>query len=179
MSAMLDDAIALRYDPDMRSVAKILLAGVVSAASLLAAGQPYCAFEVKVSSASGAARGGVPVAEVRNRQNMFADSMTNANGVARICNAPLETVDIAAGFDVCGLVMIRNLHPKWPKTIKLFVMFEENACEHFALSESVRSCCASRTIMASHCPESVSFRQIREAAQEQIYQMGSGGSFGS
>ena len=61
--------------------------------------------------------------------------MTDAKGVARICDAPLESVDIAVGFDACGLVMVRSLHPKWPDTIKLFVTFEDNPCEHFALSE--------------------------------------------
>lgn len=72
---------------------------------------------------------------VRNRQTTFSEAMTDAKGLARICDAPLESVDIAVGFDVCGLVLVRSLHPKWPDTIRLSVTFDDNPCEHFALSE--------------------------------------------
>ena len=132
---MLDAKTAVRYDPCMRSLLKTLIACTVACACLPAAEQTYCAFEVKVTSASGSPRAGLPVVLVRNRQATFAEVRTDAKGIARICDTPIESVDIAVGFDVCGLVMIRNLHPKWPDMIRLFVTFEENPCAHFDLPE--------------------------------------------
>jgi hypothetical protein len=97
---------------------------------------PYCAFEVKVSTPSGTPRSKVPVLLIQNHQKTFYETVTNANGLARLCVAPLEAVDIVVGFDVCGLVSVRNLHPKWPETKLVFVTFEENPCDHFSVSQS-------------------------------------------
>lgn len=94
----------------------------------------YCAFEVKVTTPSGTPRPKVPVLLIR-QNTTFSETATDANGLARLCDAPLQAVDIAVGVDVCGLVMVRNLHSMWPETKRVFVTFAENPCDHFTVPE--------------------------------------------
>jgi hypothetical protein len=75
---------------------------------------------------------------IRELKSKFSETNTDAKGLARLCDAPLEAVDIVVGFDVCGLVTVRDLHSKWPETKRIYVTFEENSCDHFALSEFVQ-----------------------------------------
>ncbi len=95
----------------------------------------YCAFEVKVTTAAGTPRPNVPVFLIREHKTTFSDATTDESGLARLCDAPLEAVDVVVGFDVCGLVTVRNLHSLWPDTKRINVIFEEHPCEHFALAE--------------------------------------------
>jgi hypothetical protein len=134
--AVLDASPSLGYDLGMGSLVRFLIAAVAVCMPPSAAGQTYCALEVKVSSADGKPRSALPVAVVQNSQTTFSEAMTDGSGLARICDAPLESVDIAVGFDVCGLVMIRSLHPKWPDTMKLFVTYDDHPCAHFNLPQT-------------------------------------------
>lgn len=100
--------------------------------SHIALGQSlYCAFEVKVSTPSGDPVVGAHVAILRGDKSTFSETMTAANGVARLCDAPMETVNIVAGFDVCGSVFIRALKPKWPETLRVYVTYLDYPCSHF------------------------------------------------
>jgi hypothetical protein len=110
-----------------------LLFGIVQTAT---AESTYCAFEIKVTAKSGVPRSKVPVILVRGHNSTLLETLTDANGVAKLCDAPLgEAVDIAVGSDVCGLVTVRNLHPLWPETKRVFVTFEDNPCNHFVAAE--------------------------------------------
>jgi hypothetical protein len=133
----LDKREAWRYHATHLMRATVLLvAGLLFAlVPSLTAESTYCAFEIKVTTKSGAPRAKVPVILVRAPNSTFSETLTDENGVARLCDAPLEAVNIAVGFDVCGLVTVRNLHPLWPETKRVFVTFEDNPCNHFVLSE--------------------------------------------
>jgi hypothetical protein len=105
------------------------------AVSVRAAETEYCAFEVNVTTSSGTPRPKVPVLLTREHKSMLSEAVSDANGRARLCDAPLEAVDISVGFDVCGLVTILNLHSMWPDTKRIFVTFEDNPCNHFVAAE--------------------------------------------
>jgi hypothetical protein len=119
----------------MRAAVLVLMGFLFAGVPIVAAESTYCAFEIKVITKSGAPRSQVPVILVRGHNSTFLETHSDANGVARLCDAPLEAVDIAVGFDVCGLVVVRNLHPLWRETKRVFVTFEENPCNHFVLAE--------------------------------------------
>jgi hypothetical protein len=88
------------------------------------AGAPYCAFEVKVMKPSGAPNPNIPVLMVQEGRQTF-ETKSDANGIARICDAPLGYVDIAAGLDVCGLVTVKDVTPEWLTTVRVFITFED------------------------------------------------------
>jgi len=119
----------------MRAAVLALTEPLFAPVAMIAAEPPYCAFEVKVTTKSGAPRSRVPVVLIRGHSNTFLETQTDTNGLAKLCDTPLEAVDIAVGFDVCGLVTVRNLHPLWPETKRVFVTFEENPCNHFVFPE--------------------------------------------
>lgn len=60
---------------------------------------------------------------------------TDQRGVARLCDAPMNDVDIAVGSDSCGLVVVKNVRPTWPATRMLFVTYVKAACGHFAFPQ--------------------------------------------
>ena len=95
----------------------------------------YCAFEVLVKSPSGAPVPNVPVIMVKNHTTTFSQTTTAANGVARLCDAPLEAVDIVAGFDLCGSIMVRSIRPTWPLTKSLSITYAETSCGHFTFAD--------------------------------------------
>jgi len=64
--------------------------------------------------------------------------MTDANGTARICDAPIGTVDVFVGFDACGLVVIKEVKPLWLETKKLFVTYARSSCGEF--NSNPKSC---------------------------------------
>jgi hypothetical protein len=97
---------------------------------VLAAESPYCAFEVKVMKPSGAPNPNIPVMMAVRGKQAF-EKKSDANGLVRICDAPLEHVDIAAGFDVCGLVTVKDVTPEWLATVKVFITFEDHPCDHW------------------------------------------------
>ena len=53
-------------------------------------GTPYCAFEVNVRAPDGRPIAKAPVALIRYDKMTFSESTTDAQGIARICDAPLE-----------------------------------------------------------------------------------------
>jgi hypothetical protein len=96
--------------------------------SLAAAQDTWCAFEVKVSTPSGSPVAEVPVALIRERKTTFSQTTTDANGMARLCDAPLENVDIFVGFDRCNSVLVGSLAPTWPDTQRIFVTYVKTFC---------------------------------------------------
>jgi hypothetical protein len=97
----------------------------------LAAAEPtYCAFEVKVSGPSGTPLAKVPVLMLRRDTTVFAETTTTKDGTARLCDAPLDPVDIVVGFDMCGSVVVRVLKPTWPKIRRVFVTYLQTFCDH-------------------------------------------------
>jgi hypothetical protein len=95
----------------------------------------YCAFEVHVNSPVGKPVSGVPVALLRSDKTTYVESVTGADGTARLCDAPLQTVFIVAGVDVCGSVMVRNLRPTWPQTKEISVTYARESCPHFTFCD--------------------------------------------
>src|SRR5260370_10638082 len=96
--------------------------------ALAPAQDTYCAFEVTVRTQSGTPMSEVPVALIRGHKTTFYETTTDANGVARLCDAPLENVDIIVGFDMCKSVMVRFLMPTWPDTQRISVTYVKTFC---------------------------------------------------
>jgi hypothetical protein len=117
-------------------LARFLLPVAFSLFACMAATQPtFCAFEVKVSTPSGTPAVNTPLALVRAHSITLSESATDMNGVARICDTPLEYVDIVVGFDMCGSVAVRDLKARWPETQRVFVTYVKTFCTHFTFSE--------------------------------------------
>lgn len=119
----------------MRAAVLLLTGFIFACLAIIAAEPTYCAFEVKVTTKSGVPRSDVPVILVRGHTSTVLETHTDMNGLARLCDAPLEALDIAVGSDVCGLVTVRNLHSLWPDTKRIFVTFDEHPCNHFVPAE--------------------------------------------
>jgi hypothetical protein len=100
-------------------------------AFLSAAEPPYCAYEVRVGHPSGEPFAGVGVALIL-KGTEIAEARTDAKGVVRICDAPLASVDIVAGFDVCGSVGVRHVNPLWLQTRKIDITFDGESCHEFS-----------------------------------------------
>ena len=96
----------------------------------VSAQQGYCAFEVRVTSPGGSPIKGVAVSLSQNRSQL-ANFDTDADGVARICDAPLKSVDIAIGKDICQSVHVLNAKATFPLVKQIFVIYQEVACNHF------------------------------------------------
>jgi hypothetical protein len=91
----------------------------------------YCALNVIVRSPSGSPVPNLPVVLVRKDGSPFLETTTAGNGVARLCDAPFESIDIFVGRDVCGAVRVQNLRPKWPVTQRVAITYQSVACDHF------------------------------------------------
>jgi hypothetical protein len=100
-----------------------LFASVVAAQS-----SSYCAFEVIVRTPSGGPVANVPVQLVSHKSTVLSHTTTDEQGRAKICNAPMERVDIAVGLDLCGSVVVRMLQPRWPDTRRVFVTYVREVC---------------------------------------------------
>jgi hypothetical protein len=112
------------------------IAGFLALLIIPAAGQTsYCAFEVRVTGPAGAPVANVPVYLIRNQRTTLSDTITNAKGVARICDSPLGAVDIAVGFDVCGSVLVKDIKATWPTTRPVLVTYVETSCDHFVFGD--------------------------------------------
>jgi hypothetical protein len=98
----------------------------------------YCAFEVKVATPAGAAISNIAVYLVRNMRTTLYSATTDANGIARICDAPLEHLDIGVGSDLCGSVVVQHLPPSWPETRHVFVTYVKTPCHHFTFPSECR-----------------------------------------
>jgi hypothetical protein len=103
---------------------------LLQAGSILAAEPSYCAYRVKVSDPQGA-----PVARVATVMvgvgGSVAEKLTDKNGAAEFCDAPLRPVDISVGFAGCGLVINKEVKPLWLRTRELFVTYDQRYCEEF------------------------------------------------
>jgi hypothetical protein len=111
--------------------ARLLTAALLAwCAPLSAANDTYCAFEVKVLSPSNGPASKVPVGIAR-LSNTFAETVTDANGIARICDAPIDPVDVFIGFDACGLIVIKGVKPLWLETKRLFATYATSSCGEF------------------------------------------------
>jgi hypothetical protein len=94
----------------------------------------FCAFEVNVRFPNGRPAARIPVATVEDGKQEISEAVTDKNGVARICDAPLEAVDIAVGQDVCGLILVQRVRQTWPQTHRIFVTYAPNPCYHMGIS---------------------------------------------
>jgi hypothetical protein len=162
----------------MRPPHVVALIAIAACLPTCIAEQAYCAFEVKVTSSHGKPRSGVPVVVVQNRTTTFLQGITDANGLARLCDAPLESVDIAVGFDVCGLVLVKHLHQKWPETIRLFVTFDDHPCEHFVPPEFCHVLLRVRDPRGSALPGARFLPRPRTAVVEPTWRIHSAESIG-
>jgi hypothetical protein len=92
----------------------------------------YCAFAVKVSNALGKPLAGISVAMIqREGKEVGHEVLTDVAGRARLCDAPMESVDIIVGVDICGAVAIKQVTPSWPVTKQLYFTYEAQGCNHF------------------------------------------------
>ena len=101
----------------------------------------YCAFEVRVTTPSGAPRPNVLVGMLRKgreHDSVYYQATTDAAGLARLCDAPLEVVDIYVGNDVCGSVLVKNLPPTWPDLRHVYITYAEAPCGHFVFPRHCR-----------------------------------------
>lgn len=111
-----------------------LLAAFIALVSPIvgSAASEYCAFEVRVTNPSGRPVAGVAVAIITADNKEFSgEILTDRDGRARLCDAPMQPVTIIAGTDVCGLVAVKNISPIWPSTEHVFITFEPKSCNHF------------------------------------------------
>ncbi len=111
-------------------IARMLMLAAFSVlfVSFAVAQDTYCAFEVTVRSPSGTPMSEVPVALIQGHKTTFYETTTDANGVARLCDSPLENVDIIVGFDMCKSVMVRFMMPTWPDTQRISVTYVKTFC---------------------------------------------------
>jgi hypothetical protein len=117
----------------------LLLLGLLGQRTALAAeDDKYCAFEVVVRTPTGAAASNVPVAVIQKHATMFSEAATDKHGMARLCDAPLEVVDIVVGFDICGSVQVNNLQPTWPESRRVYVTLVDAPCDHFTFPTTCR-----------------------------------------
>ncbi len=121
--------------------------------SLAAAQDTWCAFEVKVSTPSGSPVPEVPVALIRGRKTTFSQTTTDANGVARLCDAPLENVDINVGFDMCNAVLVGYLAPRGPILSEFSSHTSRPSAGSSDSSRTARCSCASRMKQDERSPE--------------------------
>lgn len=117
----------------------VIMAAFGITACLPARAEGFCAFQVDVRTPTGSPIGKVPVSIITGHTQVYAQTVTGPDGVAKLCDAPFETVDVVVGFDICGSVLIRNLSPTWPEPRKLSVTYAEAPCDHFGVSQTCRT----------------------------------------
>ncbi len=98
---------------------------VVLILSMVASAQgQYCAFEVTVRLPDGRPAASVTVSGLDQPGRVFATSMTNDQGVVRICDIPTGLIDIHVGGNLAGAVSVMRLKPFWMETRKVLVTYE-------------------------------------------------------
>jgi hypothetical protein len=113
----------------------LAIALILSAVSPANSQVVYCAFEVTIKNPTGHPVAKIPVALVGQAKTTFSQAISDVNGVARLCDAPMEPVDIVVGLDICGSVMIRSLKPTWPSTQHLSATYSPRTCEFVSFRE--------------------------------------------
>jgi len=110
---------------------------LVCLSSLPAVGESnYCAFQIRVSSPAGNPLAEIPVVLGKQNKTTYSETATDSVGIARICDAPMEPVDLVVGLDLCGSVVVRSVKARWPKTQEVFVTYVKTYCDHMAVSQS-------------------------------------------
>jgi len=112
------------------AVAACLYVLFIVSARLAADDGTYCAYEVTVKKPSGEPVAGVPVGLVQKGEQI-AESEADADGKARLCDAPLDAVDIFVGFDACGQVLVRHVDPLWLRTRQVSITYAPSRCSEF------------------------------------------------
>jgi hypothetical protein len=103
---------------------------LASGATLLAADTAYCAFEVQVIKPSGGPASKVAVGIVEGGREL-TETLTDARGRARFCDAPLRPVDVFVGFASCGLVTAKQVRPLWLRTRRVLIIYDGSYCKEF------------------------------------------------
>ena len=118
-------------------VVLLSIAGLVVAAEeehLLASNHStYCAFEVTVRDRRGTPLANIPVT-LALRDNRVVTVLTDSRGLAKLCDSPLAQVDIAVGSSRCGLVLVKNLTPRWPTPRRVYVKYARTECGDWLFS---------------------------------------------
>ena len=111
------------------------IAFLLVCAPIATAGTNYCAFEIKVTEPSGTPAAKVPVAIIY-KDTQIAEARTDESGTAWLCDAPLDAVNIAVGFDICGSVLLKKIRPLWLRTRQVSITYARSSCEEFIFAKS-------------------------------------------
>jgi hypothetical protein len=113
----------------------IIVFSVAAASGARTAGAPYCAFEVRVKKPSGLPFAKTPVGIVDKGKDITT-AVTDANGVARLCDAPVHKIDIVVGAVGQGLTLVKAVKPTWPKTRVLVVIRDDSEWDEFVFPDA-------------------------------------------
>lgn len=94
----------------------------------------YCAFEVAVHSPDGRPVVGTEAVERSSNGAVIESALTDRQGVARLCDAPIGLVDIEVGGRRCGAVSVRYLRSWWLKPRRVSVTYQSCAGEEWAVA---------------------------------------------
>lgn len=61
-------------------------------------------------------------------ENHLANVMTDANGVAKFCDAPVRPVDFVVGYRECGVVFVKGVVFRWPEPRNIYVVYDQLHC---------------------------------------------------
>src|SRR6185312_5904869 len=83
-----------------------------------------------VKSPAGTPVAGIGVALTHDGR-VYGTAITDARGIAQICDAPKGLVDIEVGGHLCGAVSVRYLKPYWMETRRVSVTYENCSGDDF------------------------------------------------
>lgn len=95
----------------------------------------YCAFKVVVKQPDGRPSVGASVAGQQDGKP-FAKTLTDEEGVARLCDAPQGLSEILVGGNRCGAVSVKYLRQLWMKTRQVAVTYENCSGEEWNIANS-------------------------------------------
>ncbi len=116
----------MRFGRHKRTMIQLITLLALCATATLGA-PSYCAFEVNIRNASGSPSANAPVEMVSGGRHL-AVAMTNKQGLARFCDAPLQGVDFAVGVRDCGVVLVKGVKLTWPETREVFITYDNGHC---------------------------------------------------
>ena len=96
-------------------------------ATTMKAAAPFCAFDVRVQDPSGTPLANIPVVMYGHDKHL-AMGTTDASGLTRFCDAPLQRVDFAVGVRECGVVFLKGAVYTWPETRHIYVTYDPSHC---------------------------------------------------
>ena len=112
----------------------ILVLGSFAVLASMASGAPYCAYEVKVKKPSGRPFANTPVGVV-DQGVQISTAVTDATGVARLCDAPMHRVDIVVGAIGAGLILVKGVKPTWPELRRIVVIRDDRHWDEFTFPD--------------------------------------------